>query len=388
MLSEFIYIDNRLLYVQEERNMVRSRKNIGRKIISVLVGLICVCNLVGCTESPGQNVRGASPWYLNAEIAPVYMDGNAIVTVVSDDGFYETGVHLNELADSHQLKVTVAGIVDKVDPYLREWQQIEKQGNVELISHSYSHLKMTAGMEFSEDELQHEITDSINYYKENFTTDQIAFIPPENTMCDRGYEILKENGIYAVRQGMREENSLMPMTGIWPSQWYRLYASGICDKETTEWRNSVVDSAITNNTWLIEMWHNVYKEGEPVGYQGISYELADEHMAYLELKQKEGKIWVASLVDATKYIHERKYSTVEAIHDDDIITIKVMLDDEKLPTEIFNHPLTVKIPLPEEWNNLNVKSKDEREVIIKEDNNVKYILVEMSPNEEVVIQGK
>ena len=347
--------------------------------ISIIL-IICCIFLFGCSSlyNSSQNIH--------AEVADVRMDRKAIVTVVSDDGFYDTGVNLNELSQKHGLKVTVAGIVEVVDPYYEDWVEIENMGHVELISHSYSHLKMSEENNYNEKELRHQITDSINYFRQNFKTDQIAFICPENTMCELGYKILKENNIYAIRQGSREENSLSPMSGTYPSQWYSLYTSGIGDIESTEWRNSVVDSAINNNTWLIEMWHNVYKEGQDIGYQGISYEMADEHMEYLAKKSNEDEIWVASFVDATKYIYEKQNASVSAVLTNDFITISLTTDTDKLPKEIFDYPLTVKIPMPMEWRDDDIVSENkEIDIQIKTINNVEYIVFDMIPNQDKLV---
>lgn len=350
-----------------------------KKIILIIITCFL---MVGCSNFEKHSIH--------AEISEVFMDRDAAVTIVSDDGFYESGKHLNELAKKYNIKVTVAGVVDNIDPYLEEWKNIEEEGYVDLISHSFSHLKMQEGKEFEEDELQHQITDSINYYKNNFKTDQIAFIPPENTMCSRGYEILRDNGIVAIRQGIRGENSLKPLQGVWPGQWYRLFTFGICDNESTEWRNSLIDNAIMNKTWLIEMWHNVYKnKSEFQGYQAITYDKAEEHLKYMSEQSSKENIWIASLVDATKYILERDNSTVKAFLDGDEIRIELIMDSEILSKDIFDHCLTVKIPLPEKWLNYKeITSKDNLDVRIKEENGVKYILIDMLPNSETVLSKK
>lgn len=349
-----------------------------------LILMMAACSMMaGCLKLENSHA-------VHAEIAEIFQDRDAMVTIVSDDGYYESGKNLNELSKKYNLKVTVAGVVEKIEPYLEEWKHMEEDGHVELISHSFSHFKMQEGKEFREDELQHQITDSINYYKNNFKTSQIAFIPPENTMCSRGYEILKENGIVAIRQGIRGENSLRPVQGIWPGQWYRLLTFGIGDSETTEWRNSLIDSAIENQTWIIEMWHNVYKnESEVKGYQAISYDMAEEHMKFLAEQSQKENVWVASLVDATKYILERDSSTVQAVFDGNEIRIELTMDNETLSKDIFNHCLTVKIPLPERWLNYKaITSNDDTNVRIKEENGVKYILINMLPDSEVVLSKK
>ena len=355
-----------------------------KKVSLYLVGLVSIICLLGCSNI-GQASRN-----IHVEIAPVKMDRNAIVTMVSDDGHFDTGVNLNELAQKHDLRMTIAGIVEWVEPYLDTWKEIESNGYLEMISHSWSHPKMSEENNYSEIELRHQITDSIEYFKENFFTDQIAFICPENTMSQLGYDILRENEIHAIRQGCRGENNLSPMEGTWASNWYCLHTFGIGDTETTEWRNSVIDDAIRNRTWVIEMWHNVYKEGQTIGYQGISYDMADEHLEYIAQKSKDGDVWVASLVDATKYIKEKQHSYVEAVQEGDRIQVNLTMDTEILPEEIFNYPLTIKIPLPEKWSSTGLYSEDDSlKVCVEEKNDVKYILFEMIPNgAPVVIKNK
>lgn len=336
-----------------------------------------------------EEIRGGSIecCAIPAEIAPVYKNSDSIVTIVSDDGDFETGKYLDYLASKYDLKVTVAGVVDIIQPHLDTWKNIENKGHVELISHSWSHKKMTEGEEFTEEELQHEITDSIQFYKENFKTDQISFIPPENTMNQRGYEILKDNNIYSIRQGIRGENSLTPLKGVYPAQWYRLYTSGIGDLDTTDKRNSVVDSAIENNTWLIEMWHNIYEGNQPNGYQAISLKMAEEHMEYLEKCQEEGEIWVASFVDATKYLYEKEYATVSARYQNNRIVINLELDNNELPAEVFDHALTVKVYIPEKWREEDsiVTEKNKMSVTIQKENGVPYAIIDMLPNSEQVL---
>lgn len=338
-------------------------------IIGVLVGLC------GCSQGEAIN--------LEAEIVPVMYDRDAIVTIISDDGDVNTRPLLNELSAKHKMKTTIAGIVYCVEPSMEEWQEVEKEGNIELISHSTSHVKMGEEDGIEEDELRHQITDSIQLYKENFKTDQIAFVPPENTMCSKGYDILKENGIYAVRQGARGANSLSPEEGTSAGQWYNLYMRGIGDVMSMEERNQWIDAVIEDRQWLIEMWHNITLSGSEGGYQEISYEMADEHMGYMEEKEKQGKIWVAPFTDAVKYIWEREHSEVKAWYDGR--AIKVNLQCQELPEEIFDFPVTIKIVMPDEiddWKTKQFNLKNGEELRVIEDGQRWYLEFEMVPNEK------
>ena len=353
----------------------REKMRRGKIRAGIILFSITVCVICGCTQKEEKNIE--------AEIAYVKYDRDTIVTIVSDDGDWNTGLLLNELSEKHGVRVTVAGIVQWIEPLLKEWKALEREGNIELISHSYTHIKMGEEDKVGEAELRHQIFDSIEFYSKNFKTHQIAFICPENTMCEAGYDILRESGIYGIRQGGRGENSLTPEAGINGGQWYSLYTHGIGDVDTTEERNEWVDNAVKNRKWLIEMWHNVSKDGDAGGYQEISYAVADEHLNYIEKAQNDERVWAATLTEAIKYIWEREYSEVKAWYDGS--AIRVSLQCENLPKEIFNLPVTVKLFLPEELEelteeNFHLNNKEEVRMVTEEE--TVYLEFEMSPNKK------
>ena len=163
-------------------------KVFSRKTVYLLILILWVLLLSGgCGNGEEQE--------LEATVAPVKYDRNAIVTLMSDDGNFESGVLYSELCKKHNIKMTIAGIGMWIEPHLNEWKEMEKEGQLELISHSWSHIYMGEDANVSEDELQYQLTDSIKWFSKNFSTDQIAFVAPEVAMSQRGYEILDENGI-------------------------------------------------------------------------------------------------------------------------------------------------------------------------------------------------
>lgn len=355
------------------------------KILGGIIGLAVISSLilVGCSSTDSEEGL-----VLETEIAPVKYNRDAIVTIMSDDGLYETGVMLDELGAKHHIKITVSGIVNYyVDGHLREWKKLEKKGNVELISHSYTHLKMGEDEGLSENDLAYQITDSIQFYKKHFKTDQIAFTAPENQMCERGYEILADNGIRAMRQGGRGYNTLEPQKGHEGGQWYNLYTYGIGDVETTEERNALVDRAVENRAWLIEMWHDVTVDGKHGSYQEIAYDMADEHLSYIAGRREEGKIWTASMVEAVKYLSEREYAEVNAVCDGSKITVSLTCNAEELPSHIYKDPLTIRIVVLEGIADFSqaVSSDRKNEVRILEESGGTYLELEMIPNDKNVV---
>ena len=340
-------------------------------IILLLLGMSVA--LVACSPK-------GSKQQLEAEVTPALYDRDCVVTIISDDGYFESGKMLNQLAQDYDMHVTVAGVVSFLEEHKKEWKEIEQGGNVELISHSCTHTKMSEEANLERDVLKHEILDSIEYYQKNFTTSPIAFIPPENTMCAEGYELLKEAGIYAIRQGGRGLNSLSPEEGTDGGQWYNLLTHGIGDVETTEERNQWVDQAIDEKAWLIEMWHMVSEEGTEGGYQEISLPMAEEHVSYISGKEQEEKVWIASMTDATKYIYEKENAKVNAVYDGRKITVKLVCELEGKNKSEFDFPLTIKIKLPEELNEVDNFQVKNKQIEAKEQDGNRYIYVELTPN--------
>ena len=350
-----------------------------KRMYLLILGLPLTISLMaaGCgTKDSSERVA------LETQIAPVKYNRDAMVTITSDDGRFETGIMLDELGGKYNFKITVSGIVKFIEPHLKEWQKIEKKGNVELISHSYTHLKMDPAEEFSNDVLEYEITESIEFFKKNFQTDQIAFTPPENQICEEGYVLLANNEIRVMRQGSRGYNTLMPEDGCALSQWYNLYTVGIGDVNTTAERNVWIDEAIASQAWLIEMWHDVSLDGNTGYYQEISYAMADEHLSYIADRQTDGEIWVASLVDASKYLLEKEYATVEAYYCNSKIEVSLTCDQEEVPANIYGEALTVRVLLPEEARDFTqaVSSDKKNEVRMSEEGGEIWLEFEMIPN--------
>lgn len=322
---------------------------------------------------------------LKAEIAEVRGDASGIVTIVSDDGMYDSSVLLNELAIKNDLDVTVAGVGYYVKPYEDGWKKILKSGHTELISHTSSHMLLAKNTEFAQDydALSYEITGMQKYLTKTFESKQVAFVWPENSPCRMGYSILKKDGYFAVRGGKRGYNTLSPSEGTEKGDWYNLCIMGILDDDAdTDTQNSWVDSAIDGNKWLIEMWHDVAKE-ENSRYQTILYDEADRHMSYISEKQSEGKVWAANFTEAGLYLREKQNTKVSAELDSDKIKLSLKFTKASMPEKLFDYPLTVKISLPDEL--LDKSFSCDGETLEVKDG---YLLVDCVPEQDMEIDIK
>lgn len=323
---------------------------------------------------------------LNVSIAEALGNRDGIVTIISDDGFFESGLILSQLAKKHKLRVTIAGAVSIIKPHLQEWKKIVSENFVELVNHSYSHIGMREDGPIGKnrDRLYYEIIAAKLWFEKHFLKNQITFVCPENMMSDAGYKIIKEKNIFAVRKGNRGYNSLKPEEGIECGDWYNLMVQGIGDKDVdTATRNSWVNVAAQNRKWLIEMWHNVAKEDDGL-YQTILATEAEEHLKYIAEKQSENSIWVATFTDAVKYIRERQITEVKAHLCKGKILVSATMGG-KLSKDIFNYPLTVQIQVPQELQKSSFFIGEKKLQINKQGN----ILMEIIPDsgmKEILIE--
>ncbi len=283
-------------------------------------------------------------------IEPVRFGMDAICTIILDDGILSTVKELYRIAAKYNIKITIAQIIKRIDN-LGILQNMEESGRIDIISHTFNHLNMKSE-DISNEILQHEIVESKEYLEHRFRTHQIAFVPPHNQLSDKAFQIC-ENHFYAIRRWKRELNFLSPKVGKEPMDWFNLGCKGIGDVNRTKERNDWVDQCIEQRKWLIEMWHNVSEDVEH-GYQTISPMDAEEHIDYICRQQDKGKLWVASFVDATKYLLEAQtskviISCVEKNKWKICLTEGIWSKDSR-----FDMPLTLRLILPSESSGISV----------------------------------
>lgn len=236
-----------------------------------------------------------------------------------------------------------------MEPEKKHWKRILDDGVIELVSHSYSHQAMDEEYDIAKDvkELEHQIVDADAYYEEFLGCEQISFVCPENRMCENGYRILCDNDFWAVRRGTRGYNSLSPDEGIEPGQWFNLMVQGICDDGVDiNIRNGWIETAINDNVWLIEMWHNVMPSDDGC-YQTLLWKDACEHLDYIAAKRDSYEIWVATYNEAVKYIREKQNSKIYSYINNGELHVYVELTDANMDYEMFNQEVTVNIEILE-----------------------------------------
>ena len=168
------------------------------------------------------------------------------------------------------------------------------------------------------------------------------------------------------------------------NRWARMNP-GASKKEYVQWQRGAttktplpmmkgwVDTVATHdNNWLVLVFHGV----DGIGYEALPHEMLDEYFQYM--KSKEGKLWIATFGDVTKYMRERMAATIESQNTSNKITI--ILKHTLNPT-LYNYPLTLRTYVPSNWKAVKVThgSSVKQYQVIK-DGRDSYVQYDASPN--------
>lgn len=328
-------------------------------------------------------VRYTGQLDLGSEIMAAKNGATSIVTLTMDDGVQGYVEKFNNLYKTYGLRGTSMVWSDRLASNQAFYSRIFEEGYIDLGSHSKTHTTLTSSV--SDEVRTAELKGAQSEMRAMFPGQEvITYAPADNKLDDRSAAIAKET-YWAIRQGKRGFNSLNPPdSGI--GGWYDLKIQGVYnpldmdEKECT--LDELLDIAAAEPVWMIEMFH-----GLDGGFGAVSTAVATQHFAKMGKMQDEGKLWVASFPEATKYIRERQNTVITDIATEDSRTVTLTMTN--LPEDIFNAPLTVRSEVPADWTYAKVTqggSVQAPELVME--NGRYYIYYDAYPNQgEIKIEN-
>lgn len=138
--------------------------------------------------------------------------------------------------------------------------------------------------------------------------------------------------------------------------------------------NNLADIAVEENGWCVYLHHGV--EGD-YNFAATSLHLLEGNLDYLN--ENRDKVWCETFGNVARYIKERDAATVKK-KDSDSKTITVEVTDN-LDDNIFDYPLSIRLPVEETWSSPSVKQADkEVEDTIVEVDGKKYLMFQAVPD--------
>ena len=160
-------------------------------------------------------------------------------------------------------------------------------------------------------------------------------------------------------------------------QWQR----GPLTNVSMEVMKSWVDTCIIHDKiWLVLVFHGV----DGIGWEPRTGAELEEYFSYMN--EKEAYLWVATFADVTKYIRERKNTSISSVVQNKTIVVNISSD---LDPEVYNVPVTLKTYVPAAWKNMVLNKKTKQEIQpghkIQKDELGFYVLYSVIPGEGEII---
>ncbi|SFB44421.1 polysaccharide deacetylase family protein [Algoriphagus aquimarinus] len=161
---------------------------------------------------------------------------------------------------------------------------------------------------------------------------------------------------------------------------------GTTDKEYVQWQRGAISSTgidqmkawtdtvnAHDNIWLVLVIHGV----EDYGWEPLKTEELKQYFG--DVKANEDAVWVATFGDVTKYLRERKATTINSELEGNEIRITF---NSELDSNIYDIPLTLKTYLPDGWKGANLIQKEGNRLLeVMADAGGNYVQYSVSPSE-------
>lgn len=353
---------------------------------------------------------------MDAKIEKVYGGRDAIVVIVHDDGTHATVDYMVNQFKSHKLVGTLGLITKNLvtgksssgrwmlkTSEVNYWKSILNTGVFDVASHSHTHTfwgisdEAESGWYLDSSGNLHQysyeagrITEEVAGSKEilisAFGQKVMAFIKPgfgrvsdENgtggmtQISDKAFEIIAENYI-----GMRNTGGgveTIPATNV-----YSINSHTVKAEDTAKTWQGQVNSAISSNGMIVFLFHQITNNAS--GLTANQSE-TDVFFEWLGDKNADGTVWNTYLTDAILYTEEYKNSNLSVIDNGETITVNLTHD---MDNEVYNHELTVRIPIPTDSQTVSVKPEGGRAVDyeVESDASGRYILLDIVPNSKTI----
>ena len=269
----------------------------------------------------------------------------AAVSYTFDDGCSGQFTSAIPMFDEKDFKLTLFTVT--TGGMFPGWQKLADaaENGHEIASHTVSHGDLS-GMNSTSQE--NELRNSQNTINDNIPGKQCVTLA--YPYCNAGTGSLCEKYYIASRTCSGQVMAKSPSD-------FNQISSILCGS-TMSSRNSVsginagADDAARSGGWCVYLFHGVGNDG---GYSGVAVDVLQGCVDYMD--DNRNKFWVESFGNVARYIKERDAVTVtEGSVDDNSITLQVT---DGLDDTIFNYPLSIRRPLPEQWDTAEVMQDEE-----------------------------
>lgn len=318
----------------------------------------------------------AELYKFSAVIMPVYGARKAIVSLTFDDAVYPSALVVEKLCEKYGMKASMMMWCSRIGARgsdyadAETWAELFAKGYLEPQSHSMTHMDLRSNTENgaanqSEENYKSEIVDSKTLLEDLFPEyDFLTYAIPFGSMSADAAAVAAKT--YYASRGVSSGavQSLDPGFGTGNGTWGKLYSPGVVKKDSNgnvvseaeqlAYLKTWVDNTVAEGGWYVPFIHKV---GDVSGTE-MTYNVINEFFSYIDKYQEAGDVWVSTFSDAVKYVRERQNTEVSVSYRAGNVYLNLAMADKTadgldLPESVFNHPLTVKVEVPESYDTVH-----------------------------------
>ena len=297
----------------------------------------------------------------------------AAITYTFDDGCSNQFAIAMPMFDEFGFKMTLFTVTDWST---KNWTDLRKAASLgdEIASHTVTHPYLNR---LSPDKQEIELKNSKDAIDSNIPNEKCLTLA--YPYCVTGDMPLCKKYYIAARgcQGFVEKSTPRDFMNI-----SSIICGNLGSLKTTDNFTKRFEEAAASNGWCDLLIHGIDNDG---GYSPLPSTVLRATLEYL--KAHNDTYWVNTFLNTVKYARERNdVSIKESSKTDDSITIQVT---DTLDNTIYNYPVTIRRPLPENWQAAKATQKDKavNSSIVQVDSS-KYIMFDAVPDAGDVVLSK
>ena len=257
------------------------------------------------------------------------------------------------------------------------WDEFRKDvaEGYEIASHSITHATMPgmdeANIRYELEKSKEEIKDQLG---EKYTfSSEVPYGYEDDRVMQIAYKIYPALRNRMPEPFLKEIDRSSRMVPHPTDKDYVQWQRGPLSKTPLTLMKSWVDSTCASkDIWLVLVFHGI----DSLGWEPTPIPKLEEYFNYI--KDREGRLWVASFGDATKYMREREHANVTAEEKGGKISVSL---SHSLDPAIYDLPLTVKTYVPANWRRVTVtQGAKTQKVDVQHDEKGDYVLYQIKPN--------
>lgn len=312
-------------------------------------------------------------WVPEITIAPWKGDKDGAVSITFDDYYDSWLPQVNPLARRFGFSLTFFVLTNRLSIHGQAVRTLDSLGH-EIGSHSITHPHFTL---LDSKEVVRQFEESKAAIEQLLGKDCKAFAWPYG-QSTADLEVVASR-YYRFSRGAYPSNNI-PIRGLQffiepdtPRNSQYVKALDLTNVRDVNTSNQLVDLAISNKQWFVEMYHDV-DTVETDSRTGL--DRLEAHMQYL--KARDANVWVAPFSKVAEYIEERKRTNIRLLKVSDTL-IRIVLEKEP-PGALFPVPLTIRYPIAP-WSIINsvYRNSTTASVGLKFGKGQYMMILEMSP---------